>query len=1067
MRAEITKRVDELYFIANMARAKGYDPSPEVEIRRAKNLASRVEELVGPRGIAKELNSLFRENDREESSIIVAKKIIGGEFSDRKESRMELLQQALRTSLGVLTEGVLVAPIEGISGVAVGRNSNGSEYLTIGYAGPIRSAGGTAEALSVLIGDVIRREAGLAPYMATEQEIERWKEEISLYKRAAHLQYTPSSREIEIIVKNCPICIDGEGTEEVEVSGFRDLPRIKTNRLRGGACLVMAEGLCLKAPKIAKHVKNLGIDGWEFIGELIHEDGGDEDVDKYLKEIVAGRPIFSYPGAKGGFRLRYGRCRDGGLASLSINPATMKILGSFLAIGTQMKIEGPGKACIVTPCDEIEGPTVELKTGDVVRVDDMATADSVQVEKILDLGEILIPFGEFLENNKPLLPTPWVEEVWDLEAEEAGLKARGPRDSKEAVELAKKIPLPLHPDYTYLWHDLSVEEIFRLREIVSKGEVCESGLRLHMEAKKLLNSLLVPHRVSDGWIWMEDYHALLACLGLEEIGKKIEKKGEIQGEKDPIGLVSKLAGFEVRARAPSRIGARMGRPEKAAERRMSPPPHVLFPVGLAGGSQRLLNDVGEISVEVGYRVCGDCGEETFNSICPSCSSKTEIRGPKTYIVDVKAALAEASKRLGIEPGKVKGVIGLTSAHKVAERLDRGVIRSFYDIHVFKDGTCRYDMTDIPLTHFKPDEVGITIKRLKELGYDRDVGGDELVRGDQTVSMHPQDVVLPSSCLEHLLKVSKFVDDELVKIYGLEPFYGCSSIEDLYGHLVIALAPHTSAGIVGRIMGHTEVRGAFAHPFFHAAKRRNCDGDEDCVMLMLDGLINFSKDYLPSSRGGMMDVPLVLTTAIDPAEIDKEAHNIDLGNYPLSFYRASLDRKNPKELLETVKVVGDLIGGESIEIGFTHDTGSISEGVLNSAYKTLKTMEDKINAQLELARQIRAVDEADMAARVIESHLLPDLIGNLRAFSTQKFRCTKCNTKYRRLPLKGNCPRCGGNLTLTVHEASVKKYLKVATRMTEEYNLSDYLKQRIALIDSSLNSIFENERMKRATLEDFL
>ncbi|UCG71183.1 MAG: hypothetical protein JSV09_11700, partial [Thermoplasmata archaeon] len=37
------------------------------------------------------------------------------------------------------------------------------------------------------------------------------KEEMALYKTS---KYTPSHEEIELIVKNCPIFIDGEGTED-------------------------------------------------------------------------------------------------------------------------------------------------------------------------------------------------------------------------------------------------------------------------------------------------------------------------------------------------------------------------------------------------------------------------------------------------------------------------------------------------------------------------------------------------------------------------------------------------------------------------------------------------------------------------------------------------------------------------------------------------------------------------------------------------------------------------------------------------------------------------------------
>ena len=78
----------------------------------------------------------------------------------------------------------------------------------------------------------------------------------------------------------------------------------------------------------------------------------------------------------------------------------------------------------------------------------------------------------------------------------------------------------------------------------------------------------------------------------------------------------------------------------------------------------------------------------------------------------------------------------------------------------------------------------------------------------------------------------------------------------------------------------------------------CDGDEDCVMLLMDGLVNFSRSYLPDRRGGQMDAPLVLTSRIDPNEVDKEAHNVDvLFQYPLAFYEATLKYANPKDLVK--------------------------------------------------------------------------------------------------------------------------------------------------------------------------
>ena len=132
-----------------------------------------------------------------------------------------------------------------------------------------------------------------------------------------------------------------------------------------------------------------------------------------------------------------------------------------------------------------------------------------------------------------------------------------------------------------------------------------------------------------------------------------------------------------------------------------------------------------------------------------------------------------------------------------------------------------------------------------------------------------------------------MDDLLVRFYNMEPFYGATDEQDLVGHLGIGLAPHTSGGVLCRIIGWTSASAGYAHPLFHAAKRRNCDGDEDSLMMLLDGLLNFSKSILPSGRGGRMDAPLVLSTRIDASEIDKEALNVDCSwSYSKAFYEGT-------------------------------------------------------------------------------------------------------------------------------------------------------------------------------------
>jgi len=114
-----------------------------------------------------------------------------------------------------------------------------------------------------------------------------------------------------------------------------------------------------------------------------------------------------------------------------------------------------------------------------------------------------------------------------------------------------------------------------------------------------------------------------------------------------------------------------------------------------------------------------------------------------------------------------------------------------------------------------------------------------------------------------------------------------------------------------------------------------------------------------------------------------------------------------------------------------------------------------------------VDTKDVARKVIESHFLPDLAGNLKAFSKQTVRCVGCNAKYRRVPLSGVCRKCGGKLILTVHKGSVEKYLNITKEMIDKYGLEDYLRQRVDILERSIDSVFEEEPQSQVSLVDFL
>ena len=1114
--------------IANEARSRGRDPKPFVEIPLAKDLADRVENLIGVKGTAERIRILEETMSREEAALAIGRDVAQGVVGSF-ESKQEAIEAAIRVAVAMLTEGVVAAPIEGIESVRISNNDDGTEYISIFYAGPIRSAGGTAQALSVLVGDYVRQGVGIDRYKPRKEEVERYIEEIGVYRRVANLQYMPSEDEIRLIVENCPVCLDGEPTEQAEVEGHRDLERVPTNRVRGGMALVLAEGLALKAPKIQKHVKKLKMDGWGWLDTFLAgaKSGDDEDdsigikpKDKYLRDLIAGRPVFSHPSRPGGFRLRYGRSRNTSFAAAGISPAGMIIMDDFIAAGTQLKIERPGKAAGMAPVDSIEGPTVRLRSGDVVRIDDVDEAKTLhsQVVHIIDIGEILINYGDFLENNHPLVPSPYCFEWWIQEYEKvvsgANIDEESLKDPTQevALEISDTHNIPLHPKFTYLWHDITIEEYKQLAEFVSEhgslnsdNSVLELPYKraVEQEIKTILENILVLHKVRDGKIQVNEPLPLIRCLGLDTA--LVHTWDELD-DANTLDAVNSLSGMTVRARAPMRIGARMGRPEKSDKRKMSPAPHALFPIGDTGGNSRKLDaaanftskmnsKVGEIRVEIGTRICPACRKETHESrcdcgeftvpklfcqrcgvsmnkeVCPKCGRKTtSVRMQK---VDFKSIYEKAFEKVGERDTNIdsfKGVKKLMSRHRTPEPLEKGVLRAKHGLFTFKDGTVRYDMSDIPLTHIRPDEIGVTAQQLIDIGYSEDIHGEPLTSDTQVVCLKVQDLVISYDCADYLLRITQYIDDLLVKYYKLDPYYNAESIDDVVGVMVMGLAPHTSAGVLGRIVGFTGASVGYAHPFFHAAKRRNCDGDEDCVMLLMDGLLNFSREFLPDKRGGQMDAPLVLTTRIDPSEVDKEAHNIDVcARYPLEFYEATLKYTNPKELEKIMDLVSGRLNtpGQYDGFMFTHDTSDIAAGPINSAYKTLGGMVEKMDAQLALGEKIRAVDVWDVAERVLTSHFLPDMIGNLRAFSRQGTRCVKCGEKFRRPPLMGNCPKCGGRVILTVHEGSVKKYLEVSQRVAQDYDVSDYTRQRIELVGYDIKSLFENDKSKQMGLSDFM
>ncbi len=1636
----LEREVQYCYQLARQARQQRLDPENEVNIPLAKNMAERVAgiiSIVAPQLIASPMAERIQELEKEYSKLDwrvgfqIAEEVAREKFCRFADQR-EAVEVGIRVGFAYLTLGIVAAPLEGFIGLKIKKTAAGKEYLSLQYAGPIRGAGGTAAASSVILADYVRVKMGYAPYDPTEQEISRSVTEVHDYhERVTNLQYHPSNEELDFLLRRLPVEVDGDPTEKIEVSNYKDLPRIETNLIRGGVCLVLAEGLSQKAPKLWKKLKSWGKEwgiDWSFLEQFLelqkkikakesagkNSEAGDNQKIKpnftYINDLVAGRPILTHPLQKGGFRLRYGRSRTTGFSTAGLHPATLVVLDKYIAVGTQLKVERPGKAVTVALCDTIEGPVVKTKDGSVLILHTEKQAKEVcsSVDEILFLGDILINYGDFSENGHLLVPAGYCEEWWMGEVQRVfqqqnlsppdralalGLSEERLRllcdfplitipSVEEAVRFSQQLSVPLHPRYTYHWKHLSGKKLQELhhwflsgRAFVEQGKIKKFILPLEKEyssAKYSLEEIGLPHVIANSVMAVIEEPA---CVVLDVFFSLVNREQcqslAFNEQQDALTQLNAQSPFLQRDKSGTFIGARMGRPEKVKMRKLTGSPQVMFPVGEEGDRLRSFQaalERGSVTADFPNFFCTSCAQETIYSRCERCQHPTELRyycrqcgdlsvrcrhdyvsRHKKKKLDIRHYFTSAQQQVGMQttPDLIKGVRGTSNKDHVVEHLAKGLLRAKHNVYVNKDGTIRVDCTEMPLTHFKPKEIGTPLEKLRALGYETDIAGRPLDNEDQIVELQPQDIVLPNfpafegSCGQALLSVGNFIDDLLVSFYGQEAYYQFTSERDLIGHLVVGLAPHISAGLIGRIIGFSETQVLLAHPLWHAGLRRdclgydtfvpiydgrlwemkkigelveslqpqvlvdqhgtlgkkvsgyftlgyntqhhrvervplvevtkhspsatltirtengrqiectpdhifyiqerdtlvektarslstndrlavpyhfntvvsndlkeiflpdiysesdlmisgitgllkkkinskrtvfckkytlplyelknylfrgswpkglvqqvlgkvpkkatisikrnfvklpatitlapdvlwliglyiaeghsrkntsrkgfyqvgfaatesfirqkikrtcrryfnlapsretaqaiiyssklfylfftasfpcgsraqekripprfltlplprlkyllqgyfdgdgstdrkelrvtcdtvssqlledlyfvfgrygiyfkkyeserkpgkplqrfylrkgravpyfrstkitipsnycsrfaqqigfslprkqkilltnlkkrkirgtsiihdeqfaylrvssvtssssekatyclrventhnfiannfvvhNCDGDEAAVMLLLDALLNFSRQYLPEKRGAKtMDSPLVLTTHLDPAEVDDQVQGIDVvWKYPVELYEAALQYQYPWEV--KVEQLKTRVGTEKqySDFGFTHQIDNFNNGITCSAYKILPTMEEKLAGQMELARKIRAVDTEDVAKLVIEKHLIRDIRGNLRKFSTQQFRCVKCNAKYRRPPLIGCCTKCRGNLLFTISEGSATKYLELSLSLAEKYDFSPYLKQSLEITKNNIDTIFGREKEKQIAL----
>ena len=208
-----------------------------------------MEGLVGPKEVALSIRELSTKMQREEIAFKVAEEIVLGKFGHMEPEKAA--EQAIRTALAIFTEGLTAAPIQGIAQVKIKTNADRTRYLAIYFAGPIQVGRRNRPSVNFGCRRLRATPIGLDKYKPTDEEISRFIEELRLYERSVgRFQYHIPDDELRKALNLIPVECTGTESDPVEVSSYRNLPRVETNRVRGGALRVVNDGIVGRAQKV-------------------------------------------------------------------------------------------------------------------------------------------------------------------------------------------------------------------------------------------------------------------------------------------------------------------------------------------------------------------------------------------------------------------------------------------------------------------------------------------------------------------------------------------------------------------------------------------------------------------------------------------------------------------------------------------------------------------------------------------------------------------------------------------------------------------------------------------------
>jgi DNA polymerase II large subunit len=1029
LKNDIEKHLATIIDMAKRARLKGIDPETEPEVMVVHSRAELMQ-LLMPKlnGFGLRADELISHLGPDLAGFKIAEETILGKFGYFSDEEKILL--AIRAGLITMNQGYDDSALFSISNVRI--SSQPQKALIVNYNSFVFKVKSFDLARSVIIADYIRRNEHLSAYKFSNEDF------ANLYNGALRIQ--KFAHIVKEVMNHLQIGVFSDDGPDVIIRVLLSIIKHKN--------------------KLLKLARSLNLEGWSWLEVLSFMRSP-----RYIE-----LPLSQY--GKGGFKIRYGRAHNTGFGAIGIHPATMVLLNGLIRPGSYLKINIAPWHVIAVPVDTINGPIVELRDGSIVEIKNLNDIFRIseQIVRILHLGDILISYNDLVNFNTRLKRAGFCDEWWRLllirrlkenDNVKNIIRALGFSDeilnhiiqgnimpnNVQAIEFSKKLGLPLHPQYTFNWDALSVDDFLQLRRLLQSSKLTFQNdklvLRSVPEIKRLFKKLLVPYNSSNGFLEVENAIVLLLCLNLDS-NVDLEKIRWMSIN----DIIYSISGITIMPRFVNNVSLSLIIKKQKAESLG----HIVIPFNV--DDLTTVND-NNINVELPVRICSICNEITYKYQCPKCGART-IKGyhclrcgsytdsitcphcgSRTEPYDLFNINAEeyhkAIRNIGLGAPNVLKPVKNSKGYEIIEK---GILRAFNEVLVSNDGVIKVQLTNAPLTQFKPKDVNVDIKILKSLGYNYDVDGNPLQNDEQIVNLLPYDVILPKYVGEIFLRVAKFVDAELQKLYKLPPFYYISDLHELIGHLIIGFAPNSRIGIIGRIIGFTNSDILYANPSWHSSKGRKCNGHKDYIVLALDLVLNYSSSYL-----GLNNRPFIINTNINEVKMIDE---------PITIYDTAWTEEQinavllPKELSKYNKFM-------------------MHSPFLNNP--VLHTSEDQnilsiIEKYLNILPKLEYID-AEKNLLMLSEQLLPILKKNLLSYLTSGFTCIKCGSFYKRPPLSGVCIKCNSDLKPIFDTKELAQYVTIFDKISSVIKKQPNILQNIVnLIHDIVKEVGVEERLDR-------